>query len=270
MRIFELAKKRLDLKMLPCLQCANDNAFLTYNNISITKAENKQHNHVQDDTSRPASSMKALVPEDYFRVWSTLHGDRRHPREGWRTPSVAHVDSPCTRRSGSPTDPSLHTTLLRLHNLLSKLLLHHRRQLRRVSHHHSVADPFPIAHVIPNDRVSGWRGYGRYRLCLSDALGPSYLFVAPLLGDLLHPALPWPFPLSLPPLYSSSNQTDRPIWVAFGLLPRPISVAPSLPLYVHHTISYMPSTARTTLIPSRDFCSAHKATDGHEVESYCH
>lgn len=60
------AKKRLGLKMLPYLR-ANDNTFLSYNNVSITKAENKQLGPVKDDTFKASVVHDGNFLEDYFQ-----------------------------------------------------------------------------------------------------------------------------------------------------------------------------------------------------------
>jgi hypothetical protein len=80
-RTFELAKKRLGLTMLPYLR-ANDNAFLSYNGVSITKAENKQKDLVKEDIFKVSVNNDGYVPEDYFKqgtgvFWNQILGDLR-------------------------------------------------------------------------------------------------------------------------------------------------------------------------------------------------
>ena len=82
-RTFELAKKRLGLTMLPYIR-ANDNAFLSYNGISITKAENKQKDLVKEDVFKVSvgNDSDGYVPEDYFKqgtevFWNQILGDLR-------------------------------------------------------------------------------------------------------------------------------------------------------------------------------------------------
>jgi hypothetical protein len=80
-RTFELAKKRLGLTMLPYLR-ANDNAFLSYNGVSITKAENKQKDLVKEDVFKVSVANDGYVPEDYFKqgtgvFWDQILGDLR-------------------------------------------------------------------------------------------------------------------------------------------------------------------------------------------------
>lgn len=74
-RTFELAKKRLGIKMLPYIR-ANDNAFLSFNNISITKAENKQNDLVKDDTFKASVANDGYVPEDYFKQGTGVFWDQ--------------------------------------------------------------------------------------------------------------------------------------------------------------------------------------------------
>jgi hypothetical protein len=82
MRTFELAKKCLGFTMLPYIR-VNDNTFLSYNNISITKAENNQKDLVKEDIFMVSVSNNGYVPEDYFKqgirvFWDQILGDLRH------------------------------------------------------------------------------------------------------------------------------------------------------------------------------------------------
>ncbi|KAJ3505377.1 hypothetical protein NLJ89_g7452 [Agrocybe chaxingu] len=80
-RTFDLAKKRLGITMLPYLR-ANDNAFLSYNRVSITKAENKQKDLVKEDVFKVSVKNDGYVPEDYFEqgtgvFWDQILGELR-------------------------------------------------------------------------------------------------------------------------------------------------------------------------------------------------
>lgn len=83
-RTFDLAKKRLGIKMLPYLRSNPEavNAFLSYNLISITKAENKKHDLVKDDVFKVSVANDGYVPDDYFKAgsgvfWSQMLGELR-------------------------------------------------------------------------------------------------------------------------------------------------------------------------------------------------
>jgi hypothetical protein len=79
-RTFELAKKRLGLKMLPYLR-ANDNAFLSYNGVSVTKAKYKKDD-IEEDIFKVSVPHGGYVPEEYFKqgtgvFWNQILGDLR-------------------------------------------------------------------------------------------------------------------------------------------------------------------------------------------------
>ena len=65
-RTFELANKRLGLKMLPYLR-ANDNAFLSYNGITITKAVNNEKGLSNEDVFNVSIGNGGNVPEEYSK-----------------------------------------------------------------------------------------------------------------------------------------------------------------------------------------------------------
>ena len=80
-RTFELAQDRLGLKMLPYIR-ANDNAFLSYNNNSVTQAKNKDNNLTKEDTFNVSVNNHGDVPEAYFKdgadvFWDQILGDLR-------------------------------------------------------------------------------------------------------------------------------------------------------------------------------------------------
>ena len=80
-RTFELAQKRLGLKMLPYIR-ANENAFLSFNKVSVTQAKNKQNNLTKEDTFNVSVNSNGNVPETYFKdgpdvFWDKILGDLR-------------------------------------------------------------------------------------------------------------------------------------------------------------------------------------------------
>lgn len=80
-RTFDLAKKRLGITMLPYLR-ANDNAFLSFNGISVTKERAKQGNLVKEDIFMVTEKNDGNVPEDEFKkgsgyFWDVILGEFR-------------------------------------------------------------------------------------------------------------------------------------------------------------------------------------------------
>ena len=80
-RTFELAKKRLGLTMLPYIR-SNDSAFLSFNGISVTKAENKQKGLVKEDVFKFGDNNAGQVPDEFIKqgsgvFWDQILGDLR-------------------------------------------------------------------------------------------------------------------------------------------------------------------------------------------------
>jgi hypothetical protein len=72
-RTFDLARNRLGLTMLPYLR-ANDNAFLSYNGISVTKAE--YNTNYKKDIFKVSVRNGGDVPQKYFKNGTGFFWDK--------------------------------------------------------------------------------------------------------------------------------------------------------------------------------------------------
>ncbi|EAU89602.1 L-amino acid oxidase [Coprinopsis cinerea okayama7 len=73
-RTFDLAQKRLGIKMLPYLR-SNDNAFMCFNGITVTKKRNNEANLVKEDIFKVTEANDGQIPEDEFRKGSSYFWD---------------------------------------------------------------------------------------------------------------------------------------------------------------------------------------------------